>query len=103
LAKEIVRLYHGEKEAASAEGEFEKVFRNKELPSDMPVFNFDLPKDIVYLLASTNIASSKKEAWRLVNQKGVRFNDEVIEDPRKMIVDEGVLRVGRKFAKIKIK
>lgn len=103
LAKEIVRLYHGEKEAASAEGEFEKVFRNKELPSDMPVFNFDLPKDIVYLLASTNIVSSKKEAWRLVNQKGVRFNDEVIEDPRKMIVDEGVLRVGRKFAKIKIK
>jgi len=103
LAKEIVRLYHGEKEAASAEGEFEKVFRNKELPSDTPVFNFDLPKDIVYLLASTNIVSSKKEAWRLVNQKGVRFNDEVIEDPRKMIVDEGVLRVGRKFAKIKIK
>ena len=38
MAKEIVKMYHGEKAAVSAEEEFNKVHRDKELPSDIPVF-----------------------------------------------------------------
>ncbi|MEK7104352.1 MAG: tyrosine--tRNA ligase, partial [Patescibacteria group bacterium] len=35
LAKEIVKLYHGEKEAENAKEEFEKVHQRGELPSEM--------------------------------------------------------------------
>lgn len=104
LAKEIVKMYHGEKEAEKAEQEFNKVFRDKELPSDIESFDFFLPKDIVFILVNTKIASSKKEAWRLVRQGAVKFNDEIIKEPTKMIVDEGIVQVGpRRFAKIKLK
>ncbi|MBI2054095.1 MAG: tyrosine--tRNA ligase, partial [Candidatus Staskawiczbacteria bacterium] len=41
LAKEIVKMYHGEKKAELAEKEFDKIFRDKKLPSDIPVFKTD--------------------------------------------------------------
>ena len=103
LGKEIVKIFHGENQAEKAEQEFDKVFKNKELPSDMPVFGFKLPKDVVFILVNTKIASSKNEAWRLVNQGAVKFNSKVIKSPKDMIVEEGVLQVGpRRFARIKI-
>lgn len=101
LAKEIVKMYHGEKDAQRAEREFNKIFRDKELPSEMPVFVFSLPKDIVFILVNTNIASSKNEAWRLVDQGAVKFNNNIIKNPKEMVVDEGVVQVGpRRFVKI---
>lgn len=103
LAKEIVKMYHGEKEAEKAEQEFNKVFRNREFPSEIEEFSFDLPKDIVYILVNTKIASSKSDAWRLVNQGAVKFNDKGIKDPHDQIVEDGVIKVGRRFAKIKIR
>jgi len=104
LAKEIVKMYHGEKAAQKSEEEFDKIFRKKELPSDMEIFNLPLPKDIVYVLVTTKITSSKSEAWRLVNQKAVKFGGKTIENPKELIVDEGVLQVGkRKFIKVRIK
>src|SRR6185295_9032655 len=35
LAKEIVRMYHGEKEAQNAEEEFNKVFRDRQMPDEI--------------------------------------------------------------------
>jgi tyrosyl-tRNA synthetase len=104
LAFEIVKLYYGEKEAQKAEQEFDKIFKNKELPTEIENFDIELPKDIVYLLVDTKIASSKKEAWRLVNQRGVKFNSKIIDNPKMEIFEEGILQVGsRRFAKINFK
>jgi len=100
LAREIVKMYHGEKEAKKSEEEFNNVFVKKGLPSDIKTFEFQLPKDIVYILVNTGIASSKKQAWRLVNQGGVNFNNRVIKNPREEIIEDGVVRVGIRFAKI---
>ena len=100
LAKEIVRMYHGEKNAALAEEEFNKVFRLKGLPSEITEFRINLPKDIVFILIETKIATSKSQAWRLINQGGVRFEGKVIQSPTEQILNGGVIRVGRRFAKI---
>ena len=111
LAREIVKMYHSEKAAEIAEQEFDKIFRNKELPSDMPIFDTDKNSYfIVELLFDTKLATSKNEAKRLVEGGGVEIvNGEMKEraaDWRKEValVDGMIIKVGsRKFVKIKLK
>jgi len=111
LAREIVKIYHGEKAAESAEVEFNKVFRNKEMPSDIPVFVTDKRNyAILDLLFDAKLAPSKKEARRLVEGNAVEVingeEKEKITDWKKEInlSDELIVRVGsRRFVKIKLK
>lgn len=105
LAKEIVSLYHSKDLAQKSEKEFEKVFKEKELPSIIPSFKVREKKvNVLDLLVEVKLAHSKSEAKRLVLQKGVRINEKVWEDWRKDVKTEKgmVINVGkRKFAKIK--
>jgi tyrosyl-tRNA synthetase len=104
LAREIVKIYHGEKEAERAEEEFEKVFQKKEKPSSVPrvqVAQKTLP--LGELLIAAGLAGSKAEARRLVEQGGVRVDEEVqSEANREIQIKPGmVLRVGkRRFVEI---
>jgi tyrosyl-tRNA synthetase len=107
LAKEIVKLYHGEKQAQLAEEEFNKVFRNRENPSEVPEFVGD--KDEYFypeLLHVSGVAPSVSEAKRLIISGAVEINGKVDRDWKKSIniKEEKEIRVGkRKFVKIKIK
>ncbi|MCX6720429.1 MAG: tyrosine--tRNA ligase [Candidatus Staskawiczbacteria bacterium] len=111
LAKEIVKMYHGEKEANKAEEEFNKVHRDKELPTDIPVFETDKKNYFIAdLLVDTKLVLSKNEAKRLVEGGGVETilgeKKERITDWRKEVVleDSMIIKVGnRKFVKIKLK
>ena len=111
LAKEIVKIYHGEKATVAAEEEFNKVHRDKELPSDMPVFETEKKNYFVLdLLFDTKLAPSKNEAKRLVEGNGVETiignKKERISDWKKGIsLEDGIIiKVGnRKFVKIKLK
>lgn len=111
LAKEITRMYHGEKDAEAAEKEFDKVFRDKELPTDIP--SFETPKNnyfILDLLFDAKLASSKNEAKRLIEGGGVEIQngekkEKIIDWKKEIILEDGmIIKVGsRKFVKIKIK
>ena len=104
LAREIVRLYHGEKKAMKAEKEFERVFKEKKLPSKIPGVKIKEEKlNILEFLVKTKLASSKSEAKRLILQKGVKINgivkenwQEIIETKKGMIIQVGK----RKFVKL---
>ena len=106
LAKEIVKMYHGEKNAEMAEKEFNKVFRDKELPTDVPVFNAEKGSYLITdLLFDAKLVSSKNEAKRLVEGGAVDINDKTEKDWRKNVeIKNGmVVKVGsRKFVKIKL-
>lgn len=105
LAREIVSLYHGKPAAQKAEKEFNRIFKEKELPSEIPLIKIaDKNINILDLLVKIKLASSKAEAKRLIEQKGVKIDDEIQEDWRKNIpIKSGVIiQVGkRKFVKIK--
>lgn len=74
LAREIVSIYHGEKASQAAEKEFEKVFREKKLPSRIPEVKIkEKTLNILDLLVKTKLASSRSEAKRLVLQRGVKI------------------------------
>lgn len=111
LAKEVVKMYYGEKEAKKAEEEFNRVFRDKELPSDIEIFETDKNSyPILDLLSDTELVESKGEAKRLIEGGGVHIevNGEMsdTEDWRDeiKIQDEMIIRVGkRRFVKIKFK
>lgn len=109
LAKEIVKIYHGEKMAEMAEAEFNKVFKNKELPSDIPEFQTDRDNYLITdLLFDSKLAASKNESKRLVEGGGVEViiggKKEKINDWKKEIsLEDGmIIKVGsRRFIKIK--
>lgn len=104
LAREIVAICHGEKAAILAEKEFNRVFRDKELPSVLPAALIKEQEiNLLDLLVKAKMAPSKAEARRLVEQGGVAIDGEVQQDWQKVIkIKKGeVIRVGkRKFVKI---
>jgi len=104
LAKEIVAIYHSQKAALLAEKEFERVFKEKKLPTKIPGVKIKEEKlNILDFLVKTKLASSKSEAKRLIFQKGVKINKEVQGNWRKMIdIKKGMLiQVGkRRFVRL---
>ena len=104
LAREIVTMYHSKKEASAAEKEFNKIFKEKGLPTIIPEIKIkEKELNILDLLVKTKLASSKSEAKRLILQKGLKIDGKVQED-WKMVVEikKGtVIQVGRrKFVKL---
>ncbi len=103
LAKEIVTLYHGEKEADAAAGAFDKVFKDKEVPDDIPEANVKKGTLLIDVLVDNKLASSKSDARRVIEQGGVKIDDKVV-DSIEAEAKEGILKVGkRKFMKLHIK
>lgn len=111
LASETVKIFYGDKLAQKAEIEFNKVHRDKELPTEMEIFETSQKNyPAMDLLCDTKLAPSKNEARRLIEGGGVssRINDQEtkITDWKQQIVlsDGMVLQVGkRRFIKIKLK
>lgn len=105
LSKLIVEMYHSANEAEKAAGEFEKVFKNKENPTEMPEKKLEKNEyRIDQLLIECGLAASKSEARRLIEQNAVEIEGEKITEPDKMIEvkDEMIIQVGkRRFVKIK--
>jgi tyrosyl-tRNA synthetase len=105
LAKLIVRDFHSSDDANKAEENFVNQFSKGNLPD---VIEERTVPDIVWalseLLYETNLASSKGEARRLIEQGGVKIDGEKILDTGLKIdvKKEPLIQVGkRKFLKVK--
>ncbi len=106
LAKEIVRQYHGQAAADEVAEEFGRIFRGKQAPVAMPVIEIKPGKhNLLNLLVSHRLVSSRSEARRMVEQGGVKVDRQVIKDWEASIAPQNsaVIQVGkRKFVKIKL-
>lgn len=109
LAYEIVKCYHGEEAAQKAQEEFERVFSQRERPTDVP--RVEIPREkltdgsiwIVELLETTGLVQSRSEARRLIQQGAVELDGRRVESVEAHVaLREGMLlRVGkRRFAEI---
>ncbi len=105
LGMQIVSQYHGEEAAIKARDEFEKVFSSGGLPEDIPEFTINEEKVwIVKLMVDCELVKSNSEARRMIEQGGVKLNNNKVEDGNlEVTIDDGmVLQVGkRKFARLK--
>ena len=108
LAKTIVADYHSKAEAARAEAEFIRRFREHRAPSDMKTCALKVAGRtiaLVDLLVQTDMATSKAEARRLIEQGGVRVNGERVSEVAYTVDLEGAseaqLQVGKlRFLKV---
>lgn len=119
LAREVVRLYHGEEAASAAEERFDLVHRRRELPRDVPavvvgreqVFgrgpSGERALSVPALLVELGLARSRSEARRLLAQGGVRRDGRVVEGETEAWTgpEEGIVgsvwQVGRRrFARV---
>lgn len=104
LAHEITQVYHGKKEADAAAKKFDQTFKEKKIPKDIPVLEVtDDRLELVWLLVASELAGSKTEARRLIEQGGVKIEGAVIGDVNATLNlgKETVIQVGkRKFLKV---
>ena len=104
LAFEIVKMYHGEKEAQKAEQEFNKTFRDKEFPLDAKKIHFPgMAIHVVDFLFEGGLADSKSEAKRLILQGAVKINDQVQRDWKEIINPQPGMKIQvgpRKFLEL---
>ncbi len=104
LGERMVELYHSKDAAVQAREEFDRVHRDKGLPDDVPTVQISQKQiDILSLLKDTGLVASKSEARRLVEQGGIKVDQQKISDPAQIIdVSKSVIvQCGRrKFAKV---
>jgi tyrosyl-tRNA synthetase len=97
LAWEIVDVFHGTQAADAAQEHFRTVFQERQLPDDMPVRRLAGPINVVDLIYEADMAPSKSQARRLVQQGAVRLDDERVTSIDTLIEPrEAVLRVGKR-------
>jgi tyrosyl-tRNA synthetase len=103
LAREIIAIYHGDEAVQPAEEEFKRVFQQGDLPDEMPEFNVEPGEALVDFMVRAELAKSKSAARRLIDQRGVRLDEDVVEDTALILAVDSpmVLRVGkRRFVRL---
>jgi tyrosyl-tRNA synthetase len=110
VAGAVVALYHSSGAAAAAEAAFDRQFKDRRAPEEVPVV--DLPDGAgdgatIYLprvMAELGLAKSRGDARRLIEQGGVRLNGEPVDSEEVPAADVagGLLQVGkRRFVRFK--
>lgn len=102
LAREITGIFYGDAEAQDAEANFTRIFQLKEIPEEMPEFILKPGQTVMDVLIEVELVTSKSEARRIVEQKGVRLDGEVLDKADLVFPHTGVLQVGkRRFLRVK--
>jgi len=109
LAKFLVKRFHSETAAQTAEDEFNRIFADKGLPDEIPVV--DVPaenqKGFCVLMVQLGLAQTNSEAARLIQGGGVQLNGEKLADSKLKLDlksgNEHLIKAGKKkFVRIKI-
>jgi tyrosyl-tRNA synthetase len=109
LAEEIVERFHDAAAAARAREDFVARHRDQAVPADLPILEVAAVDGsaigIAHLLKAAGLVGSTSEAFRLIEQAGVRIDGERLTD-RSVAVQVGeqhVYQVGkRRFARVKV-
>jgi tyrosyl-tRNA synthetase len=96
LAREITDIFYGESNAEQAERGFVELFQRKELPANMREVQMRPGATVADVLSLAGLASSKSQAKRLIAQRGVRLDGEVLEEFDAPFPHPGVLQAGKR-------
>ena len=101
LAKRITELFYGETEAQAAQERFVDTFQKKSLPDEMPEYKAGAVENVAEIMLANNLAKSRGEIKRLIQQNGLRLNGVVIQAETEVPKPGDVLQVGKRhFLKI---
>jgi tyrosyl-tRNA synthetase len=109
LAQEITAHFHGAQLARGARDAFDRQFRDKEVPADVPdaAFPDAAPAEglpLMVLLRDLGMTTSTSDAKRLIEGGGVKLDGAVEKDPRRMMTRPGsalLIQAGkRKYVRV---
>ena len=102
LAREIVEIFHDPSAAKQAEENFVRVFQQRDLPEDMLEYSLVPGQSVLDVLEASGLVKSRSEGRRLIAQKGIRLDGEMLEDPNQAFPHPGVLQAGkRRFTRVR--
>lgn len=89
LANEATSMLHGKDEALSAEKTAKKTFEENSLGENLPSIDIQLKDgssiNIIDLIIFSKIENSKSEIRRLIKAKGIKINNETVNDEKFLI------------------
>ncbi|MGA8031781.1 MAG: tyrosine--tRNA ligase [Casimicrobiaceae bacterium] len=109
LAQEIIARFHSRQAADAALAEFEGRFREGALPEDMPEVTLHANgagMPIAQLAKQAGIVASTSDALRLIQQRGLKVDGDVVADKTRVVASGTtvVVQAGkRRFARVTVK
>ena len=107
LAREIVALYHSTELAVEAEGAFDRVFKDHDIPEDIAEYVAELPNEVFLpaLLKDAGLVPSNGEGRRMIAGGGVRIDGVQVDADALNVARErvagAVIQVGkRRFVRV---
>ncbi len=105
LSRDIVTIFHSADDAQSAQKHWDEVYRSHGgLPEDMPEEKLEATEKVLDILKRLDMVGSGGEAKRLMQQNGIRLNEQPVTDPLSTVTPDMlpvVLQVGkRKFVRL---
>ena len=103
LGIEIVTRFHNRDEAEQSKNDFLNIFQKNKSPEDIDLIEVN-PMPLPNLLKHIGFVSSTSEARRLITQKALKINDNVVSSIDEKLTDGTyLLKLGKKkFIKVKI-
>jgi len=99
LAKDVITLYHSRAAADEAAAEFDRIFRDKQVPDDMPEFQVPAAGiNIIDLVVTAGLLPSKTEARRKLIEGAFHLDNERLTDAGLLVrvTSPTVLKVGKR-------
>lgn len=100
LAGEIVSIFHGKADAEAAQSRWNEVFRGGSgIPEDIDEAVVPATEEIRDILVRLRMVGSRGEARRLIQQNGVRLNEEKVDSLQAVVSPEmlpAILQVGKR-------
>ncbi|PIR85066.1 tyrosine--tRNA ligase [Candidatus Kaiserbacteria bacterium CG10_big_fil_rev_8_21_14_0_10_45_20] len=103
LATELVRMYHGEREAENAKNNFENTFSKGGVPDNVVECTLSQGESLIDALVVSGVVASKTEGRRLLEAGAIKItgSDQKITGANQTIDAGAILRVGKhRFVKI---
>jgi len=104
FAKEIIARFHNKEAADNAHANFERVFKEREIPEDIEVVKIkedDIERWLPRFLLNIGMVPSTTEGKRMIAQGAVTINGEKIKTEETPVSNELIIKVGkRRFKKV---
>jgi tyrosyl-tRNA synthetase len=95
LAEKIVGQFYAEDDARKSREQFELTFSQHQIPDDISEFKLRGDEEVITILVEAKLTPSKNEARRLIQQKAVTLDGEILAGEHDK-VHKGVLKVGKR-------
>lgn len=97
LAFEITARFYDESVAESAQAEFEKVFAQKEMPSEIATREFDSGMWICKVLQEGGLCSSTSQARRDIQAGALKIDQQkIVDENLKLTSGEYIIQIGKR-------